>query len=349
MTEHISKPHKRITTTLGIAIAAALSPSGKIISSAVAAGVVAVSVTGSAIHENKPPPRQIQASVAASGTPAYQRDAGPLPLVYTEIESEGHAVHVLLTSGSDASGSHGSAPSLRVTGGPIGGAGKPKNGFPGVGPTFGTPRPHPNAPVSLPPRPGFPPVNEIPQYTPPVIEEINCRLEKNKPLKVCETKKTDTNENGSEAEEQKSDDEKTDKDASNPSTHPNDEAASPSNPGSIPPFTAPDVGPGTNAPDTGTGTPLVEEHSQPNVPLLDKLLTDEFDGDGVTPPGEAESKNPGNNGGGADDQVEQAQSFSALELIPTSVPEPSLISLMFLGVAAMAWTGRRRTEKPTRV
>lgn len=341
MTEHISKPHKRLTTTLGIAIAAALSPSGKIISSAVAAGVVAVSVTGSAIHENKPLPRQIHASVAAAGIPAYMKDAGPIPLVYTDIESEGHAVHVLLTTGADASGSQGSAPTLWVSGGPIGGAGSPNQSFPRVGPTFGGPEPHPNAPDSPSSRPGFPPEDKIPKdIFPSIPVGIDCRQEKNKQLKVCEASAKDAEEKESKAKETKSADEEKDKDASNPSTHPNNEAVGSDNVGNHPIF---------NAPGAGTGTPLVEDHPQPNVPLLDKLLTGELDGDDVTPPGEVESKNPRNNGGSAEDQGEQTQSFSALELSPTSVPEPSLISLMFLGVAAMAWTGRRRTAKPTRV
>ena len=340
MTEQISKPHKRLTTTLGIAIAAALSPSGKIISSAVAAGVVAVAGTGYAIHEHKPPPHQIHASIVAAGIPAYLSDIGPLPLVYTDIESEdGHEVHLLLTTGADASGSHGSAPSLWVTGGPIGAAGNPNQSFQRVGPTFGGPEPHPNAPDS--PRPGFPPEDKIPKDIPPSItEKIDCRQDKNKRLKVCEAAAKDAIETESEAKETKSADEEKDKDASNPSTHPNNEAAGPDNVGNHPRF---------NAPGEGTGTPSAQEPQPTNVELLEKLLTEEFNGDGVIPPGDTEPKSPGKNGDTANDQAEQKQSFSDLALIPTSVPEPSLISLMFLGVAAMAWTGRRRTAKPTRV
>lgn len=343
MTEHTSKPNKRLATTLGIAIAAALSPSGKIISSAVAAGVVAVSVTGSAIHEHKPLPRQIHASVAVSGTPAYLRDAGPLPLVYTDIESEGHAVQVQLTTGANASGSRGSAPSPRA----IGGAGNPHNGFPGVGPTVGAPRPHPKAPDSPLPQPGPTHVNPV-VPEPSVPNEIDCRLEKNKPLKVCRTDKTEEGKS-SEAEEKNSDDNETDKNASNSSTQPNNEAAGPGNAGNPPPFDAPEAGTGTNAPHAGTGTPSEQEHPQLNVPLLEELVTKEFDDGDVPASGDTKPIIPVGNGGTADDQVEQAQSFSALELSPTSVPEPSLISLMFLGVAAMAWTGRRRTAKQTRV
>ncbi|MGV8989884.1 MAG: PEP-CTERM sorting domain-containing protein [Thiobacillus sp.] len=326
MTERTSKPRKGLTATLGIAIAAALSPSGKIISSAVA-GAVAVSVTGTAIHENKVPPRQIHASVAASGTPAYQRDAGPLPRVYTEIESEGHTVHVLLTTGAGASGSHGSAASPMVTGAPIGEAGNPSNGLPGVGPTFGGPRPRPDAPVSPLPQP------VPPNAKPPVHKEVDCRLEENKQLKGCEVK------------EKESVDDETDKDASNPSTHPNNEAAGPDKGSKLPL---------SNPLEEGSGTPPEQEQPQLNEPLLnepllEKLISDEFDSGEVTPPGETEPKIPEGNGSTADDQAEQALSFNTRELSPTSVPEPSLISLMFLGVAAMAWTGRRRTVKPTRV
>jgi len=115
-----------------------------------------------------------------------------------------------------------------------------------------------------------------------------------------------------------------------------------------------------NAPGVGGGTPSAQDHPQPNVPLLERLLTEEFNGDDVIPPGETESKNPGGNGGTADKQAErgpitqdvdgsiqpQTLLLGPLGLSPTSVPEPSLISLILLGVAAMAWTGRRRTAPP---
>lgn len=344
MTEPISKPHKRLATTLGIAIAAALSPSGKIISSAVAAGVVAVAGTGYAIHEHKPPPHQVHASIVAAGIPAYLSDTGPLPLVYTDIEADdGHEIHVLLTTGADASGSHGSAPSLWVTGGPIGAAGNPNQSFQRVGPTFGGPAPHPDAQDSQSPQSDLPPGTASPSdIIPSDPAPIDCRQEKNKPLKACEAK-----ENKAEATGEKSEDGETDKVASNPSTHPNNEAAGPVKIGDHPIFKTPDV---------SAGTPSAHDHPQPNVALLERLLTEEFSEDDVPP--QTKSKKPGENGGTEDKPGErheegyaqpQIVSLGLPGLSPAAVPEPSLISLMFLGVAAMAWTGRRRTAKPTRV
>lgn len=335
MTEQIPNRRKGLATTLGIAIAAALSPSGKIISSAVA-GAVAVSVTGYAIHEHKPPPHQIHASVAAQGTLAYLADAGPLPLVYTDIESEGHEIHVLLTTGADARGSHGSAPSLWVSGWPIGGVDNPNQSFQRVGPTFGEPAPHSNAPDSPSPQQGFRPETVSPPFHPPIPEKFPCSKE-NKLLGLCEV---DSKDEASAA------DDETVKDASNPSTHPNSEAAGPDNVGGQHlPFNAP--------PDVETGTPSAQDHPQPNVALLEKLLTEEFND--VTPPGKSGSTIPEETGGtegnpgeqqAAEQTPPQTLSFSTLALIPASVPEPSLISLMLLGVAAMAWTGRRRSAPP---
>ena len=327
MTEQISNRRKGQTTTLGIAIAAALTPSGKVIFSAVA-GAVAVSVTGYAIHEHKPPPHQIHASIAAQGTPAYLADAGPLPLVYTDIESDGHEVHVLLTTGVDARGSHGSAPSLWVSGGPIGGADNPNQSFQRVGPTFGEPAPHSNAPDSPRERLVFPPEIADPQIPP--AKKLPCSKE-NKLLGLCDV-------NSKEAAAAA--DDETVKDASKPSTHPNTEAAGPDKiGGQHPRFKAPDV---------DTGTPSAQDHPQPNVALLEKLLTEEFNDDDVTPPGKSESKIPGETGGAEGKPGEQHgdERTPPQTLIPASVPEPSLISLMLLGVAAMAWTGRRRTAPP---
>lgn len=169
---------------------------------------------------------------------------------------------------------------------------------------------------------------------PSIPKPLPCSKE-NKLLGLCDVS----------SEESTSDDE-TDKDASNPSTHPNTETAGTDNVGNHPLF---------NAPGEGTGTPSAQDHPQPNVVLLEKLLTEEFYVDDLIPPGKTEPENPGGNGSPEDKPGErhedehtplQTLSFSTLGLSPASVPEPSLISLMLLGVAAMAWTGRRRTAAP---
>jgi len=322
MNEQSSKLHKRLTTTLGVAIAAALSPSGKIISSAVASGVVAVAVTGYAIHEHKPPPHSIHASIAAPGTPAYLADAGPFSTVFTDIESDGHEIHVLLTMSTGKSGGHGSTPKLWVTGWAIGGANNPNKSFQRLGPASGAALPHGGSPDFPPKQSGLSPDAKNPAL-PLTITEIVCSKE-DKLLGKCDASSEETAANDG-----------TETGASNPPTPP---------PTGEKPSSGPDNHAGEhpiyNPADTGgsEGTDPV----QPNVALLDHLLTKEFSGDDFIPPSKIEPKQTEER----DNEENEQPLVMRLGLIPTAVPEPSAISLMLLGVAAMGWAGRRRTAPP---
>lgn len=81
MSDPIARPHKRMATLVGAGIAAMLSPSGKIISSAAAAGLIVAAVATQVLEGETPATIQMAA--------APDKQASALPVSHVAIETGG--------------------------------------------------------------------------------------------------------------------------------------------------------------------------------------------------------------------------------------------------------------------
>lgn len=152
MSDPIARPHKRMATLVGAGIAAMLSPSGKIISSAAAAGLIVAAVATQVLDGQTP------ATVQMAAAPDKQSTA--LPVSHVSIETgEGEIIPVMMSeSVSEESG---------VT--PIEVGGSFQSGVPTTrtaGPSGATPATPPPLVSAPPPSFWFPPFAPEPDVPP---------------------------------------------------------------------------------------------------------------------------------------------------------------------------------------
>ena len=104
------RPRTRLFGTLGVVLSALLSPSGKIISSAVAGTVL----VGGIVTQLPPAPRPaVKAAASTPVAPTYLVDSGSSVPMFTSIEVDGQTLPVVLTmnpTGSNSVAGHERAP-----------------------------------------------------------------------------------------------------------------------------------------------------------------------------------------------------------------------------------------------
>lgn len=368
MTTKNARPNKRLVALTGVAMAAVLSPSGKIISSALAGAVL---VGGIVVHKPELSPPSKQTATATSKThKTYLAHAEPEPLnaLFTSIEAEGHVMPVMLTAGSTASSSQ-SKPDLArgvpLTSMPLG---RGLNSGTGV-PRFGrqsapSSQPQPSSPVTA-----IAPVP--PTTTPATLCQGKQKLRgkcvtpplcsgKQKLLGKCVVTQSEP------ASEVKPDEELANPLSLDPleDTHsadlgdppsnvPDDEGGAQTEPQGWPlnePLLEQFANGGGHNPESGNppammlgsggpaaagGAPVV-----PQGGLPDELLLTPFTDGGPASNEDPNSQQP------SEKMVPQLFVASPLAISPTSVPEPSVIGLILLGMATMTWVGRRRSSTP---
>lgn len=170
MTAHPARQRTRLLGTLGLALSAILSPSGKIISSAVASSLL---VGGLVTHLRPPTPPALQAPASKPVAPAgLAHSRSSTPRIIYDIEVNGQRLPVVLTAdaaGGDSSAmGHGHASASPALGLPGGSGHMPNAGSPRVDPSHGLPAlpgPRPGAPAAAPPD-GSPPAGNPPSATP---------------------------------------------------------------------------------------------------------------------------------------------------------------------------------------
>jgi len=339
-----------------------LSPSGKIISSAAAATLL----VGGLVTQLRPPsPPAAQAPAPTPVVPTRLAYSGLSAAVFTYIEVDGQTLPVVLTENPTGNSSVGSgpasaSPSLGLSGGGGRGAGA---GSPHFGPRQGSPSP---GSVGLPPEASQPDGNPMPPPTagpippPPRThdEQLNCT-----PATVSAPDSESPNALPPGARPCPTNLAGSDEPADNGSS----EAGSPppqNEPGSES-RESPDNVAGSLPEAPGSQLPPENEAGAPMSPLQDeprnKLFEPPFPGNVPSPFEGPESEFPT----GTDDPLNPLIPLSALpepllsspydgqsppqtaEISPAAVPEPSMIALMLLGLAALGWTGRRRLT-PTR-
>lgn len=340
MTTKNARPHKRLVALTGVAIAAALSPSGKIISSAIAGAVL---VGGIVVHKPELNPLGKQTATATSQThKTYLAHADPLlNALFTTIETEGHVIPVMLTAGSTASGSQREPDFTRgvpLTSLPFG---REPNRGTGV-PRFG----RQSAPSLQPQR--LSPVTEIAPVPPTTTPAILCQGKqklrgkcvapplcsgKQKLLGKCAVTQSEP------ASEIKPDEELAHPLSLDPleDTHPADLGNALSS--------VPDNEGGGHNPERGNPPAIMPGAGgapvDPQGGFPDELLLKPFTDSGPASNEDANSQQP------SERTAPQLFMASPLAISPTSVPEPSVIGLMLLGMAAMTWVGRRRSSTPS--
>ena len=339
MTTLPTPPRARRLGVLGVAVYTLLSPSGKIISAAAAAILLA----GGLMTQLRPPsPPAAQAPVQASAptpvAPTRLAHSGSSAPVFTYIEVDGQTLPVVLTENptSNSSVGHGPAsasPSIYPSGGgglgptsaspsiyPSSGGGRgPGADSPHSGPRLGSPSPglgglppeasQPDGTPAPPPTTGHIPPTHLASSGDPADDESNdagSPPPQGEPGN--ESRESPDNVAGSPSE------------APGSQFPPENEAGAPRNEPLEPPFFGSAPSP-VEAPEsllpTGMDDPL--NPLNPLIPLSEQpepLLTSPYNGQ--SPPQTA-----------------------------VAVPEPSVIGLMLLGLAALGWTGRRRLT-PTR-
>jgi len=329
MTTPPTRPRARHLGVLGVAIYTLLSPSGKIISSAAAATLL----VGGLVTQLRPPaPPAAQAPAPTPVMPARLAHNGSSALVFTYIDVDGQALPVVLSDNPTDNSSAGrglasASPPLDLSGG--GGRG-PGAGSPHYSPRHGSPVLPGPGPGGHPPEASQPDSNPTPPPTtghiPPLPhtpdERLNCTPDPasapdSEPpnalppdVRPCPAYLAGSGDPADKDSSQNS--------SGAGSLPPQDEPGNASHQpvsGNIPASLS--KAPGSQPP-TGMDDPL-----NPLIPLStqpDPLLAAPYDG-------------------------QSAPQIAGVS--PAAVPEPSVIGLMLLGLAALGWTGRRRLT-PTR-
>lgn len=194
MSDPIQRPHKRLATLTGAGIAAMLSPSGKIISSAAAAGIIVAAAVGPKIFDDRarvtslpsPPPAATIASLPVSHVLIPHTDGEDIPVVLTEHASE-ERKHTPVDAGNESQwviahtqpGSPTSNPSVAA---PLGVASLPAP--PGQSPARSFPR------AETPP----PPLVEAEVLDPPIVSDPPRKEDLTDEEKTDDEKQADTGE-----------------------------------------------------------------------------------------------------------------------------------------------------------
>lgn len=318
MTTPPPPPRARRLGVLGVAFYALLSPSGKIISAATAAILLA----GGLMTQLRPPsPPAAQAPAPTPVAPTRLAHSGSSAPVFTYIEVDGQTLPVVVTENPTSNRSVGRGPaSASPSVYPSSGGGRgPGAGSPHSGPRQGSPSPGPgglppeasqpdSAPTPTPTTGHIPPTHLASSGDPADNESSDAGLPPPQGEPGIESRESPDNVPGvlSEAPESRF---TPGNDAGAPMSplqdEPRYELLEPPFFGSAPsPFEAPE-----SQRPTGMDNPL-----NPLIPLSEQpvpLLTSPYDGQ--SPPQAA-----------------------------AAVPEPSAIGLMLLGLAALGWAGRRR-------
>lgn len=302
MPHSTSRSRTRRVGALGLTLTALLSPAGKIIATAIAATALVGSV---ATHsKNKPSATPtIQVALDPSFTPPHLKRAETAAPILTHIESDGYSIPVMLAEG--LSTSHGSPGTPYLSAMP----------FEGL-PNGGMGRPKANSPLPGPVKTG--PTGASP--APPSLPATGDAPLQNGPERIPlptppVTSKPDTPPAESHA----------------PPTHlagtgkPADTDA----PGEAGAPASPQGGPQDEdnkpGPDQISGpAPIpnvlpIPDMDAPFIPLFQPVGQD-------IPPHSIQAPLP--------EKIVQPS--------PAAIPEPSMMGLMLLGLAAMAWMGRRR-------
>lgn len=356
MTTLPTPPRARRLGVLGVAVYTLLSPSGKIISAAAAAILLA----GGLMTQLRPPsPPAAQAPVQASAptpvAPTRLAHSGSSAPVFTYIEVDGQTLPVVLTENPTSNSSVGrrpvsASPSIYPSGGggrgpvsaspsiyPSGGGGLgPASASPSIypssgggrGPGAGSPHSGPRLGSPSPGLGGLPPEASQPDGT-PAPPPTTGHIPPTHLASSGDPADDESNDAGSpppQGEPGNESRESPDNVAGSPSEAPGsqfppeNEAGAPRNEPLEPPFFASAPSP-VEAPEsllpTGMDDPL--NPLNPLIPLSEQpepLLTPPYNGQ--SPPQTA-----------------------------VAVPEPSVVGLILLGLAALGWTGRRRLT-PTR-
>ena len=355
MTKHIARPHKRLITLLGVAITSILTPSGKLISSAIAGAVLVGGVT---LHfrQPKPPSAPVVTPASAHSVPSLGA-TDPFTTIFTSIENEGQKIPLMLAMDTAASRSPSGA-------GPV-------NDMPGFGmPVAGISGPGTGARA-----PGFspsfrsPPSRSIPESASPTpsLQSVAPSIAKNDPAPL-KTKKKNIPCRGQQKKKGLC--------STTPGGAAQDNLASASSP----------AGQGAASPGTGSlPSDPTESKAQPNTPPTGTPSADQ-----KTPPEKlADNSTPGVSNTASEHQDEtgprekpkgkpisgpdhnqksdpleslllESDPFSEIyaseesglpqtrlfdpepPLRPAAVPEPSMAGLILLGLASMAFAGRRR-------
>ena len=362
MTTPPNHPPARHLGLLGVALYALLSPSGKIISSAAAATLL----IGGLVTQLRPPaPPAAQAPAPTPVVPTRLAHSGSAAPVFAYIEVDGQTLPVVLTENPTGNSSvgHGPAsgsPSLGLSGG--GGGRGPGAGSPHFGPRQGSPSPGSGG---LPPKASQSDGNPMPPSTtgpiPPLPrtpdQKLNCT-----PSTVSAPDSESPNALPPGAPPCPTHLAGSDDLADNDSS----EAGSPppqGEPGNEPHVSSPGNVPGGLSEAPGSQFPPENEAGAPMPPPQDepRLLESPFPGNVPNLFEAPESEFPT----GTDDPLNPLIPLSAqleplltapydsqsppqiAEVSPAAEPEPSVIALMLLGLAALGWTGRRRLT-PTR-
>jgi len=325
MTIRPSRRRTRRLGVLGLALASFLSPAGKIIATAVAAAVL---VGGIATQFRSPARSVTQANSSPSTVPTHFSQARPVTTVLTHIESKDGEIPIMLVENmADYSGIEGPYALLGgLAGGEVSG--------PGSNPPRGTPH---GAPYSTPPGTGTPPLNISQPGGNPIAGNPAgpTHFPPSPPGPAQGTSPTHPPS------------------GAGPSAIAPPNSGSPNKPPSgtppVPTQVAGPVIPEGNVPDN---TP--DETTKPSGRPHNSGPADAVSG----PSSEPGSLPPSGTGGRflpvrtfdsqrTEPDGNQAQP-QTIQPNAVAVPEPSMIGLILLGVAAMAWTGRRRSASSRR-
>ena len=305
-----SRTRARRLGTLAIAFTTLLSPSGKIIVAVAAAALIG----GVATQLRAPASTLIQAPQPAAHTPFRLAHAQPLATAYTHIDSDGEAIPIVLAEGSPAS--YGSSELGAI----------PGLTFPGLQ-GGDAPGPGAQSPRFSAPQGGLPPLRPAHNTYPPGFSRPGGHLT-SPPNTQQGTPPGPAAPSGGGAGPQNS---------GTPNTPPTGSPASPpqlAGPGTPAEKDAtPNEAAAPAAPQSGPKTePGPDEKSAPpNAP--DSMPQPETGGP-FNPPFPTSPMGPLHT---ADQPQPQIQQLSR-----ATVPEPSMLGLMLIGVAALAWKARQR-------